>query len=171
VGENRPTAQLESDCLRLAWRTQKSDRFGERSLQKFVSAPLPVLHALAATTPTSYAEFVAQVRRVCPLLSAHSFRRGAATLLSHAFPESDIVLLTGHAATQPVSRALRSYIDLSTSQLGPQRMLEMSAWLWAQIVAESRLADVELSPPTPSATPNSSTNPILELTPMLRQTA
>jgi hypothetical protein len=160
VGRSAPERKLVGASLRMSWRTQKSDRFGERSLYKFVEAPLPVLDSLSRFKPPSYKTFLKCIREICPTLGAHSFRRGAATLLASRFEESEIVLLTGHSVPHSVSRSLRAYIEPHPDQRDPSRMRVMSSFLFGKVAevlgATTLYVDplaLELSPMTPVRSP------------------
>lgn len=132
-GDLRGMDMLEVEPLtwRLSWRVQKSDRFGLRRIYKFLNLPEEVSQILRRRKPfASYRDINLTLKKVKPYLTAHSIRRGAATLLANlGYTFSDISALTGHTPTADPQLGVRRYVDPTYQQPESRKQMRMASAL------------------------------------------
>ena len=127
--------EVDKGVWHLRWNTQKSDRYGQRKVSKFIEV-LPSMRGLVRQVLpwTPYRELLTMLKNVNPQLTVHSIRSGAATLLaSSGFSMSEIGLMTGHAPTADPNLAVRRYVDphfsQPESQLQRRQSLALQRWM------------------------------------------
>ena len=127
--------EVDKGVWHMKWNTQKSDRYGQRRISKFIEVH-PRLRGLVrqALPWTPYRELLRRLKDINPQLTVHSLRRGAATLLaSYGFSMSEIGVMTGHAPTADPSLAVRRYVDphfsQPESQLQRRQSLALQRWM------------------------------------------
>eukprot|EP00760_Papus_ankaliazontas_P022365 PhM_4_TR18845/c1_g1_i1/m.100324 len=103
--------------LLLKWGTQKSDRFGERRITKFVHWPREVPARWA-----SYKQVLRALKRVS--LTVHSLRRGSLTWLAKkGYTHTQLQKLSGHTPVGRTLSGIRRYVDPAPEQ--PEGRLQM----------------------------------------------
>lgn len=113
--------------LRVVLPVWKSDRRGVRKCAKQLVLPAGMARRLALLLQSkripSYQQMSAALKKVHPLLSMHSIRRGAISTLAETNAPESIVVLTQHAMpNEPL--ALRTYID--PSPLGEEAKVQQT---------------------------------------------
>jgi hypothetical protein len=125
VAQEWPTESPTEIILLLRFLRSKSDQFGERKLTKYLrlynEEAAWVRRALTESIP--YAEALRMLKRHCPGLSMHSFRRGAVShLIATGSWEREVVTLTCHAdGPKSVSRYIAP-TPLSEAAMTQQRL-------------------------------------------------
>lgn len=121
--------RIRQDAVCVQWNAQKSDRYGERRITKFVFWPWKVPEAWS-----SYRQTLALMKHIRPELTVHSLRRGAMTTLADLGHEmKEIGELSGHAPTEDPNLGVRRYIEPSIHQPQGRRQLQMSRELYEKI--------------------------------------
>lgn len=92
-------------------------------------------HHLQLKPCITYRQLVAEIQRVNPILTGHSFRRGAATTLaSQGVSNSRIAFLSGHATTRTKNeRGVNSYVQHHRHQPFPRLQRSLSNTLYTQL--------------------------------------
>lgn len=107
--------------MRMSWTVQKSDRYGERRISKFIT------WAGGVRIPASYWRVLRQMKTASPELTVHSVRRGAMTFLADQGHEmARIRELSQHTPTDDPNLAVRRYVDPSPNQPESRRQQSMS---------------------------------------------
>lgn len=126
---------IDGDSVELTLRRTKTSSFGGPPRTVAFRLPPQALTALRGlldtTRPllfrTPYPAFLREVRRVCPHLTAHSFRRGAVQVaMASGAGDADVMRLTGHKSLE----SLATYAGRLPVTWRAQMLLASTATLW-----------------------------------------
>eukprot|EP00760_Papus_ankaliazontas_P003611 PhM_4_TR11631/c3_g2_i4/m.6238 len=119
--------KVSEDTLRMVWNTQKSDRYGQRRITKFVE-----WRSAAPKIFASYRNTLQSMKgNGC---TVHSIRRGALTWLAdQGYTNEQLMVLSGHTPSSDAQLGLRRYVCPSPVQPEGRLQLKMSKQLSAVV--------------------------------------